>query len=176
MIAGHVRGRSSVSLTRLGLAAWISVPLAALACSVELAFSGAAAFSASAPAMLGIHAAIGASEALITVLAFSLFSAPVPASQQRAWAPALSALLFALILSPFASGNPDGLEWVAAKVGFWHESAPAFVAPLADYSLSGSLPAGLSTGLAGMLGTLVVFAAGCAFSLAWIPPRPRRIS
>jgi len=165
-IGGLIAGRSPRSLARLGFAAWISVPLAALACSVELALSGAVPFSTSAPAMLGTHAAIGVGEALITVLAFALLSAPEASARKSAWGPAVAALLVALILSPFASGFPDGLEWVAARFGFLHASAPAFVAPLAEYSVSGSLPAGLSTALAGLAGVLVIFALGCGISLA----------
>ncbi|MFZ4775567.1 MAG: energy-coupling factor ABC transporter permease [Terrimicrobiaceae bacterium] len=177
LIAGSVRGRSPLSLARLGFAAWISVPLAALACSVELALSGAVPFATSAPAMLGTHAVIGAGEALITVLAFSLLSAPAATTSRKgALAPALAAIVIALVLSPFASGLPDGLEWVASRLGFLHESAPAFVAPLAEYSLSASLPAVLSTGLAGLAGVLVVFVLGSAVSLAWNTPRLCRVS
>ena len=40
LIAGHLRGRSPLSLARLGFAAWISVVVAALACSIELALAG----------------------------------------------------------------------------------------------------------------------------------------
>lgn len=167
LIAGRLRDRSTLSLSRLGFAAWISVPLAALACSVELAFSGAIPFSLSAPAMLGTHAVIGLGEALITVLAFSLLYAPAADSKKSALVPAVAALIVALVLSPFASGFPDGLEWVAEKFGFLHESAPAFVAPLADYAFPGSLPAALSTGLAGLAGVLAVFALGCVMAAAW---------
>jgi cobalt/nickel transport system permease protein len=135
--------------------------------SLELAFAGSVPFSVSAPAMLGTHAVIGAGEALITVLAFSLLQAPATASRKSAWIPAVAAALIALLLSPFASPFPDGLEWVAGKLGFLHESGPAFVAPLAEYSLPGSLPAFLSAGLAGLAGVLVVFVLGCVTSLAW---------
>ncbi|MFA7232743.1 MAG: PDGLE domain-containing protein [Terrimicrobiaceae bacterium] len=135
--------------------------------SLELAFAGSVPFSVSAPAMLGTHAVIGAGEALITVLAFSLLQAPATASRKSAWIPAVAAVLIALLLSPFASPFPDGLEWVAGKLGFLHESGPAFVAPLAEYSLPGSLPAFLSAGLAGLAGVLVVFVLGCVTSLAW---------
>ena len=176
LLAGRPRDGSLLSLARLGFAAWISVPLAALACSLELALSGAVPFFVSAPAMLGTHAVIGAGEALITVLAFSLLSLPARDSRKGVFAPLVAALVIALVLSPFASGLPDGLEWVAASLGFFQESAPAFVAPLADYSLSASLPLALSTGLAGLAGVLAVFVLGSAVSLAWNGPRLCRIS
>lgn len=167
LIAGDLRGRSARCLARLGFAAWISVVLAALACSIELALAGSVPFSLSAPAMLGTHAVIGIAEALIVVLAFSIFYVPTTASRKAALAPAVAAIVIALVLSPFASGFPDGLEWAAEKLGFLHESAPAFVAPLADYSFSRSLPGWLSTGLAGLAGVLVVFSVGCAVASAW---------
>ena len=167
LIAGRLRDRSALSLTRLGFAAWLSVPLAALACSFELAFSGTIPFTLSAPAMLGTHAIIGLGEALITVVAFSLLYTPAADSKKGAMVPAMSALLIALVLSPFASGFPDGLEWAAEKLGFLRDSAPSFVAPLANYSLPGSLPAGLSTGIAGLAGVVAVFALGCVMAAAW---------
>jgi len=167
LISGRLRDRSPSSLARLGFAAWISVVLAALACSVELALSGTVPFSLSAPAMLGTHAVIGLGEALITVLAFSLLRAPVANSKRSGLVPAVAAILIALVLSPFASGFPDGLESVAGKLGILHESAPAFVAPLAGYSIPAPLPADISTGLAGLAGALVVFVLGCAIAAAW---------
>ena len=169
LIAGRLRG--PLMMVRLGFAAWISVVLASLACSLELALSGSVPFSVCAPAMLGTHAVIGAGEALLTVLAFSLLQAPAAASRRSALVPGVAAVLVALLLSPFACRFPDGLEWVAGKFDFLHESAPAFVAPLAAYSLPGSLPAAVSTGLAGLTGVLVVFALGCAMATAWNSPR-----
>jgi len=171
LLAGRVQKTRLLSLARLGTAAWFSVLLAAFACSAELALAGAVPFSLAAPAMLGTHAVIGLGEALLTVLAFALLPSPAPDSRTSALVPALAAVLIALILSPFASGFPDGLEWVAGRLGFLHESAPAFVAPFADYSLASSLPEGLSTGLAGLAGVLVVFVLGCAVSMSWNPAR-----
>lgn len=167
LIAGHLRRRSPLSMVRLGFAAWASVVLASLACSLELALSGSAPFSVCAPAMLGTHAVIGAGEAVITVLAFSLLQAPAAASRGSALVPGVAAVLIALLISPFACRFPDGLEWVAGQLGFLHESAPAFVAPLAAYSLPGSLPAAVSTALAGLAGVLVVFALGSAIGATW---------
>ena len=176
LIAGHLRGRPPLSMVRLGFAAWLSVVLAALACSLELAVAGSAPFSVCAPAMLGTHAVIGAGEVLITVLAFSLLEAPADASRRSALVPAVTAILIALVLSPFACRFPDGLESVAGKLGFLHASAPAFVAPLAGYSLPVSMPVGVSTALAALAGVLAIFVLGCAVARAWNPPRRVRIS
>ncbi|APV43371.1 cobalt/nickel transport system permease protein [Dehalogenimonas formicexedens] len=52
-------------------AGWTSVMFSALAAAFELAASGASPFAVVGPAMLGVHALIGAGEGLITVLVVS---------------------------------------------------------------------------------------------------------
>jgi len=70
------------------------------------------------------------------------------------------ALLCAGVLSGFASASPDGLERVAARLGFASAAREPLVAgPLAGYQVAGGDGA-LSGGLAGVTGTLVVLAAG----------------
>lgn len=68
--------------------------------------------------------------------------------------------LLALILSPFASPWPDGLEKVAKKLGFEKqmEEKPLINSPFPDYSFPGLKNEKLSTALAGFLGTLITFA------------------
>ncbi len=143
------------------LSAWMSVLLAAIACSVELAISGTIEAGRVLPAMLGVHALIGVGEAVLTlvlVLAFSNKS--VTAGRWDFAAPFLGALLAATMLSPFASSHPDGLEWVAEQYGFLKEGAPLFVTPLADYALPMISDAALSTALAGFIGVVLVASAG----------------
>ncbi len=53
-------------------AAWISVVLAAVAASLELAFSGASPLHIVLPAMVGVHALIGLGEGLVTAAALGL--------------------------------------------------------------------------------------------------------
>lgn len=152
---------------RLALAAtaWASVVLAALACSVELGESGAISFSKVAPAMFAVHALIGVGEALITVVLVELLSRlHIASSRWQVGAPLLGAVLMAGVLSPFASTSPDGLEWVAQQYGFFKESAPMFVTPLADYSVAAMANPSLSTSLAGLLGVLLVVAMACVFA------------
>jgi cobalt/nickel transport protein len=71
------------------------------------------------------------------------------------------ALLLALVLSPFASSSPDGLEKVAEQKGFLAkgEGEPALNAPVPDYAWPGLADEGHATRLAGVVGTLVTFAA-----------------
>lgn len=73
------------------------------------------------------------------------------------------ALFLAIVLSPFASSWPDGLEKVAGDKGFLSkcEGKPALAAPVPDYAWPGVKSEHSATRVAGAVGTLVVFA------LAW---------
>jgi hypothetical protein len=77
-------------------------------------------------------------------------------------------------LAPFASEKPDGLEFVGEKLGLGAESSttPLVQAPIPDYQLPlpGLEHVKLATALAGLVGTLVVFAAG--WSMARVLPQP----
>ncbi len=59
-------------------AAWFAVELAAVACSIELALSDTSPLSVALPAMVGVHAAIGVGEGLITVAAVAFVTATRP--------------------------------------------------------------------------------------------------
>jgi len=166
-------GESRVWLAA-GLASWASVMLAALAVSIELAWTGVLPLGTVVPAMLGVHALIGIGEAVITCVALALFARSTAGSRPAARsfaAPALAALLIALCLSPFASPLPDGLEAVMAHYQVLHQAAPPFVTPLADYQVAGIASEGLSTSLAGVFGVLLTFLA--AGALAWPLTRTR---
>lgn len=83
------------------------------------------------------------------------------------------ALFLAGVVSLFASGHPDGLEYVAASTGFLDTAQKSFVAgsPLADYTVSGFEDFRLSGGLAGVIGVLVTLL--LAGGLARVVRRPR---
>lgn len=70
------------------------------------------------------------------------------------------ACALALLIAPHASSSPDGLEKVAADEGIDRAALPHAVAdgPLADYSVAGVDDEGLSTGVAGVIGIVAVFA------------------
>jgi len=78
----------------------------------------------------------------------------------------LAAILLALVLSPFASSWPDGLERVAEDKGFIEKGhvKPALRSLVPDYILLGIKNKKVATALAGVLGTLLVF--GVAYGLA----------
>ena len=66
----------------------------------------------------------------------------------------------AVLLSPDASGHPDGLERVAIDEGFAEQAEDHTLAdlPTADYGVRPVDDERLSTGLAGLLGVAVTFA------------------
>lgn len=161
-------------ITAVVFAAWCSTLLASLACAGELAFSGTATAGVVFPAMSGVHVLIGLCEALITalvVLAIRKVRPELVDPEHRqgggvGWElPALGlviALGMAMFIAPFASSWPDGLEKVAAHLGFG-ESAKTLIKPLIpDYRMPGLSSEGLATAIAGAVGTVIMFAA------AWI--------
>ena len=70
----------------------------------------------------------------------------------------LASLLIAGVASFYASGHPDGLEFVAGETGFLDSAGDSRAAgsPFADYQTSWLDDARLSGGLAGVLGAVVV--------------------
>jgi cobalt/nickel transport system permease protein len=171
------------------IAAWFSVLLAAGAFSIELsALSGKHDFFRVLSWMGLVHAVIGVGEAVITglVVRFVLLTRPDLIDEESAptmdWAPGwLSTIMagvaialgIAVFVSPFASEAPDGLEYVGGKLGFLPgEEVPAVLAaPMPDYQVPLAIPVGgldpvkLATAVAGLTGTLAVFA------FAWLLAR-----
>ncbi|MFH0763324.1 MAG: PDGLE domain-containing protein [Candidatus Omnitrophota bacterium] len=78
----------------------------------------------------------------------------------------LAAIALAVLISPFASSHPDGLERVAEDKGFIEkgETAPALASPAPDYAWPGIKSGKLAASAAGAAGTLVVF--GFSYALA----------
>lgn len=161
-----VKGSYTTKLTVAGVAAWLSVMAGALATSLQLWLSGTSDLQTVVLAMLGVHALIGVGEALITVaaLGFILRTRPdllgegsASAGGGRGWVVAgIIISLIVVLLSPFASGNPDGLERVAGDLGFLDAGqAPAYKI-LSDYTVPflGNTP--ISTIAAGVIGLLIV--------------------
>jgi cobalt/nickel transport system permease protein len=157
------------------VAAWVSVMAAALLTSAQLALSGLSA-AVVFPAMLFVHSFIGIGEGLITAaaLAFVVASRPDLATSLTAHlAPsrrgpsrgAMAAVTLVglgiagalALLSPLASGDPDGLERVAEDQGFLERAQDPAYTILPDYSIPG-LSGPLSTIVAGVVGLLIVFA------------------
>ena len=147
-------------------AAWMSIFIASLAAAMQLAASGTSPANLALPAMAGIHALIGIGEGLITVGALSFIYAArrdllklekAQPSGARAvlWAGLAIALLLAA-LSPLASANPDGLEWVAEQQGFLNQADAPLFSLIPDYVVPGLSNETLATIAAGVIGVLVV--------------------
>ena len=67
-----------------------------------------------------------------------------------------------LLLAPWASSDPDGLERVAIDKGF-ADNATAHAledGPLADYRVHGVEEQRVATGLSGLIGVVITFALG----------------
>ncbi|HVP11444.1 MAG TPA: energy-coupling factor ABC transporter permease [Phycisphaerae bacterium] len=117
-------------------AAWLSVVLASVFVSLELAISGRGSLDRVLPAMVLVHMAIGIGEALITagVLAFILKTRPAllydrssPAPQAAGRAVIVLGLAASLVVGVFLSllpalwESPDGLEYVGIQKGILFE-------------------------------------------------------
>ncbi|MBI5684884.1 MAG: energy-coupling factor ABC transporter permease [Verrucomicrobia bacterium] len=169
-LVGGVRGQ----VTAVVFAAWCSTLLAAMACAGELAFSGTAAAGMVFPAMFGVHVLIGLCEALITALVVLAIRNVRPEfvdpehNQARVvgWeTPALGLVIvlgMAMFIAPFASSWPDGLETVAAQLGFEEHAKTLMRSLIPDYQVPGISSKGLATAIAGLVGTVIMFGA------AWV--------
>lgn len=157
------------------LAAWCSTVVAAICCTGELAWSGTVAWSTGFPAMAGVHMLIGVGEAIITVLVVAavMKTRPdlFPDADTVGFVPGVrpinEILIYgsvvviglALFVSPFSSKWPDGLERVAAILGFDVKkiSDPMIASPLAKYRIPGIGSLSVTTALAGTFGAALVF-------------------
>lgn len=83
----------------------------------------------------------------------------------------LVALVLAGVVSGFASSAPDGLEKVAAQVGFIDTEQPHTMtdSPVAGYGVKGIENERLSGGLAGVIGVVATLALGSG--LFWLVRR-----
>ena len=150
------------------LAAWASIVIASLAVGLQLALSGTSPANIAIPAMGGVHMLIGIGEGLITVGALALLYATRPdllkADKERAaggaavWVGGLLIALVLAIISPLASSHPDGLEWVAEQKGFLDIARGPVYEIIPDYVFPGISNEAVATIVAGIVGTIIVFA------------------
>jgi cobalt/nickel transport system permease protein len=153
-------------LAAAGVAAWLATISAAFLTSLQLWLSGTSLLEIVVPAMLGVHALIGIGEALITMAALAFIEQTRPdllnaektaSSGGRGWIYAgIMVTLLAVLLSPMASSNPDGLERVAKDIGFLSAGVNAPYKILPDYTVPLLGETAISTIIAGAVGTLVM--------------------
>ena len=82
------------------------------------------------------------------------------------WLIALLACLAVACISPLASSSPDGLERVAEDKGFIDLGQESPFQVIADYVFPGIENEALATILAGLIGTIILFAV--AYGVAWL--------
>jgi cobalt/nickel transport system permease protein len=162
-----------------GIAAWCATILSAAFCALELAASGAFGLTRTLGLMVGIHAAIGLGEAIITGLVVAallrrraLLVARPATSPSRSWPAVGGGLALAatvvVLLAPIASSYPDGLERVLAMVGGGVETP----APFPDYAVR-NWSDNLGTIATGLIGVAVVALLGwMAAKLRFPGPKP----
>jgi cobalt/nickel transport system permease protein len=134
--------------------------------------------------MAGIYMLIAIGEAVITTLVVAAVARARPellASRAPTFAPShyveltayglLVSLGLVVFVAPFASGWPDGLEKVAAALGFEHKATatPIMAAPLSNYTIPGFQSAVSSTIVAGGVGILVAFVLAYVLARALTP-------
>lgn len=162
----RVTGSFKISLFT---ASWLSVVAAAGVAAAELSLSGVIPITVSLPAMAVVHAVIGIGEGAITVAALGLVSRinkeavyglhgveAVRLKKSTIWIWLAVSMAVAILLAPFASEFPDGLEKVAETLGFLEKGTSNLSFPLSDYQMPG-LNGGISTAMAGIVGVLVTF-------------------
>ena len=174
------------------LASWLSVLAAATMFCIEFWLSHRGQkydFSQVFSWMVFFHCLIGIGEGLITamVLSFVLVQrADLVASRESstsvlsgvgrfAFAGVIAALGIASFLAPFASEYDDGLEAAAERTGFSDLGTVTKVLVLEDYQIPAlkDYP-GLSTAVAGIIGTLVVL--GVSWGLLALVKRSKTLS
>ena len=175
LIQRVANGRSWALFVGGFAAAWTSVFVASLATALQLAASGTSPANVAVPAMAGIHALIGIGEGLITTGALALIfaarrdllqrdAAPSTRSNTPVWVGGGLLTLALVILSPLASANPDGLEWVAEQKGFLDTAQSPLYNVIPDYVLPGVSNEAAATILAGIVGALIVLGAAVALA------------
>lgn len=164
------------------LAAFVSVPAASGVFVLMFSVGGQVALPLDTlvASMLGWHALIGVGEAVITGLTLSAVMAARPdlvhaaprapvhglpgepsrpvAGRRLLVANGVAVIvLLAGVVSFFASSRPDGLEYVAAELGFLDTASEHALTDLAvaDYGASGGIPVGVA-GVAGVAVTIGV--------------------
>lgn len=161
-----IHQKRGIRLAVAGGGAWIATMAAALIASLQLWLSGTTRLEIVLPAMLGVHALIGLGEALITVAALAYIEQTRPdildlnkpsGEGGRGWiVSGVIISLLAVLISPLASGNPDGLEKVASDLGFLGRGLDAPYQILPDYSIPFLGDTALSTIMAGVVGATVL--------------------
>jgi cobalt/nickel transport system permease protein len=151
-------------LAAAGVAAWLTVMAGAFLTALQVGLSGRSSLGVILPVMLGVHALIGIGEGVITVAALSfifrtrpdLLQAGQPAGGRGWIVGGALASLAVVLFAPLASAHPDGLERVAADLGFLGTAQDPLFEIFSDYTLPLLGESALSTVAAGIIGSVIV--------------------
>ncbi len=180
LFRGAANRSQKTQLTIAGLAAWISVVAGALLTAFQLWLSGTSPLRIVFPAMLSVHVLIGLGEAFITVAALTFIFQTRPdilsgakTRGGRGWILTGALITFVvLLISPYASANPDGLERVAMNLNFIESGASSPFQVLPDYTIPLLGESGVSTIFAGTIGVLLVTV--LMMFLFWLIRQPKQ--
>jgi cobalt/nickel transport system permease protein len=162
-------------------AGWCGTVLGAISCAGQLALSNTAPWEVVFPAMANIHMIIGLGEGLVTglIVAAVLRARPELVVAENPEDTAVNgvagyvatlALGFIVFVAPFASPWPDGLEHVAAKLGFEHQAqSSALRGAFPDYQVPFVGSPALATVIAGVAGAVMAFLAAWLLSKYLVP-------
>ena len=169
-------------LISASVASWCATVIASIFCAGELAWSGSASWNIVFPTMAGIHAVIGIGEGLITMLVLSAVAKTRPElltdtsiyikeSKPGFMYGTVIVIAFLLLIAPFASQLPDGLDRVAQSLGFEIKKIDnqGLSTPLNNYRFFGIESPAVSTIAAGVTGAIVVFAISFILARILIP-------
>jgi len=158
---GVVTRYLKAGLVTTGVAAWISVVAASFACGLELVLSDAGGYLAPLLAMVAVHSLTGVAEAVITLGTLKAWTWEASSQSEsggmgRGYVVSLFLVIGGMLLAPFASPLPDGLEWVGQRYRLFHESMPYFVTPFHDYKASFIGHEYLSSVISALLGVIIL--------------------
>ncbi|HEY5686114.1 MAG TPA: energy-coupling factor ABC transporter permease [Acidimicrobiia bacterium] len=176
--------RPGVLMVATMVAAWASVVVSAAGFALQYGIGGQGGVDPGTvfAAMVGVHALIGIGEGIITAGVVGAVLAVRPdlvtgavrhgvgagivrpsrvSMAAFAAAGVLVALVLVVFVAPLASGDPDGLERVAADTGFLEAAEePVFGGPLTGYGVAGIESEALGTVFSGLVGIIATFGVG----------------
>ncbi len=148
---GLLSGGSKAPFIMMGATAALSVLVAVALCSTLIVLSGSGRAEVVFPAMFFAHLPVAFLEGALTAILVWL----VETKRLTDLKMAILALVCALVVAPFASSFPDGLESALSEAGH-AETEPVLSALLQDYTIPALGDSPISVSLAAIIGIIAV--------------------